>query len=120
LRSAVCGHRGLEFETSLAGCVSKRFHFAMVLVAPTVENDPLHIFRSSAFGDELADFRRCGDIGAPLLVGTQFSFGGVHRRERLARPVINDLRRNVALGEMDSQSRALRGSSHLLSKALMA
>ena len=68
----------------------------------------------------LPTFAAVATLARASLVGAEFGLRGVNGSERLARRVVDDLRGDVALGEMDGETRALGRSSDLLAKAPMA
>src|SRR5579864_7108884 len=54
----------LKFEAALAGCLGERFYTPMIKIAAAIEHDLLDAFFFGAFGNQLADYGRGGDVVA--------------------------------------------------------
>src|SRR6185503_5996136 len=104
----------LELQSALAGAVGDRFHAAMRFVARAVEHDfrDPRVLRPGS--DALANLERLLRLLARLEIGAG------HRRQRAARHVVDELRRDVLERAEDDETRTLRRSAHLLAYAQMS
>src|SRR6516162_2343038 len=80
-----------EIETALAGGVGQGFYPAVKKIGAAVEHDPLDACRLGAFGDQLADGTRGGDIGAGPQACLQPAIEGRCCRQGAPGRVIDDL-----------------------------
>ena len=106
----------LEFEAGFARGVGEGFDLALVLEAATVEDDFGNGFGLGAVGHQFAHGLGVGHVGAGL--GRFFLRAG--RGEGHALGVVDDLRADVAAGEVDREARTLGGAGDFFADALVA
>src|SRR5439155_23009795 len=80
-----------EIEPALAGGVGEGLDAAVIEIGATVEDDLCDPRRLGALGEELADRRRRGGIGAVLEACLQIAVEGRGRGQRPPGAVVDDL-----------------------------
>ena len=107
-------------KSGFACGVGEGFDLAVVFITTAVEHDLGDFLFGAAAGDEFAHFGGCGDIRADSGLRAEFGFRGVDGNERLTGRVVDDLRGDVAAGEMDGEARARGSADEFLAKAGVA
>ena len=106
----------LEFESGFAGGIGKSFDLAMIEVAAAVKDHVGDVDTHGALREELADLGGSGDVGCVTFEALVHAGG---RGEGAAFGIVDQLAIDVLVGEIDGETRALRGSGNLAANAFV-